>query len=76
MLLTIEQVAERLGCSDAQVRILIRNGDLPYINIGAGNQRRCTRVASEALDAFIAGRQSERPQPRRASQPKPQREWV
>ena len=35
-LLTIEQVAQRLACSDDQVRVLINSGQLNYVNIGTG----------------------------------------
>ena len=44
LLRTIEQAAEYLVCSDDQVRVLIRNLELPYVNIGAGKQRRCIRI--------------------------------
>jgi excisionase family DNA binding protein len=76
MLLSIEQVAERLRCSDDQVRVLIRAGELPYVNIGGGTQRRCIRVQADALEEFIRRRTSSvKPTPRQ-SRPKPSRQWV
>lgn len=76
---TINEVAERLNCSDDQVRILIANRDLPCVNIGSGKTRRCIRVSQEALNGFIESRTSpmeQKKEPRRKSASPAQPEWV
>jgi len=78
-LLTIEQVAQRLACSDDQVRVLINSGQLNYVNIGTGNVRRCVRISGDALHEFIRSRQAVAKSPaesKRRLKPKPRRDWV
>ena len=75
-LLTIENAAERLACSDDQIRKLIKADELTAVNIGSGQQRRCIRVAGDSLRAFIKRRTIQTPAPRRKPLPKPKKEWV
>lgn len=52
-LLTIPQVAERLGVHRATVYDRIAAGDIPVVDIGKGKSK--SRVRSDHLDAFIEG---------------------
>lgn len=56
-LLTLDQVAERLGVSKRHVYRLIELGELASINIAAGARTR-QRVADDELGRFIARRVS------------------
>ena len=47
-MLTIEEVAERLRVSPAQVRAMIRRGELPAVKIGSR-----WRMTSAALEAHL-----------------------
>ena len=76
MLLTIDQSAERLNSSSWQVRLLIEAGDLPYVNIGSGNQRRTIRIEAKALEEFISRRTTSTPAPTKRNSPRSSREWV
>ncbi len=62
-LLTPDEIADRLRVTAEQVRALIRKGQLPAINVGAGSKRPLYRISEEALEEFIAGRQQETPGP-------------
>lgn len=68
-LLTIKEVAQFLGCSEANVYALITSGELPFIQIGI---RKGYRVDSWDLDAFLERRktQSETPAPRKVPTPR------
>ena len=48
-LLTIEQTAQRLGCSKNTVRAVIRKGDLPAVRIGP----RMVRVRETDLEQIL-----------------------
>lgn len=50
--LTIEQVAEDLSVSDAQIRSLLRTGELRGIRVGA---KGLWRIGINDLEDFIAG---------------------
>lgn len=50
--LTVQSVAETLGCSDKYVYQLIQQGDLRAMKLG----ERALRVSDESLQKFIAAR--------------------
>jgi excisionase family DNA binding protein len=57
ILLTVNQVAERLACTKRQVQYLIEAGEIPSLRIGLGKKRQGgLRIPSHAVDAFIAER--------------------
>lgn len=49
--LTIADVAECLNVSAGQIRTLIRNGELPAIQVGGRGQ---WRISADDLDSYIA----------------------
>lgn len=52
--LTIQQVAERLGCSKPHVYRLINTGALPAVDIAPPDSKRSkTRVRLDDLDSFL-----------------------
>jgi excisionase family DNA binding protein len=51
-LLTPSQVASKLQCSVTTVRTMVRNGQLPHIQIGDGKQRVTVRIPESALSQF------------------------
>lgn len=52
--LTIQQVAERLGCSKPHVYRLINSGALPAVDIAPPDSKRSkTRVRLDDLDRFL-----------------------
>ncbi len=51
----IQEVAQRLGCSDTQVRRLIETGVLRAVNIGTNN-RKSWRIPDDAIDAMLDGK--------------------
>jgi len=53
---TIPQVAEKLECKPAHVRRLIDEGELGFVDLSLGQQRRALRVTQEQLDKFISER--------------------
>lgn len=52
LLLTTDDVAQRLNISPRAVRRLTAEGHLPYVQV----TRTCRRIPAEALDEFIAAR--------------------
>lgn len=48
----VQSVAERLGCTDRYVSMLIQDGDLEAMKLGD----RAIRVSEQSVDAFIARR--------------------
>lgn len=50
--ISIQNVAETLGCTDKYVGILIREGNLKAIKLG----ERALRVSEQSLQAFLASR--------------------
>lgn len=58
-LLTIPQVAAKLGVSIGKVHLLFDSGAFPRIRLSS---RRCTRIHPDDLNAYI---ESLRPKPRR-----------
>jgi excisionase family DNA binding protein len=50
--LTVEQVAERLQINPETVRVWIRKGDLPVLDLGS--RRMGYRIKQGELDRFIA----------------------
>lgn len=53
-MLTVKQVAERLGVSESLVRCWIRDRALPHYRVGAKGKRGKIVVAQEDLDEFLA----------------------
>src|SRR6185312_9948945 len=53
-MLTVKQVAERLGVSESLVRSWIRDRALPHYRVGAKGRRGKIVVAQEDLDQFLA----------------------
>ena len=58
MYLTVKQVAERLGISEALVYVWIEGGDLPCYRLGGKGKRGTIRVAEADLTAFLEARKS------------------
>lgn len=56
-LLTVEQAAEYLSCSEANLYALIEAGDLPYVRVG---RRKGYRIDRQDLDAFIESRKQQK----------------
>jgi len=52
-MLTIKQVAERLGLSMTTVYGWISSGALPHFRLGGKGRRGCIRVAESDLAAFL-----------------------
>lgn len=50
--------AQRLGCSVANVYRLVESKQLPFVNVGASEERPTLRFLDEDLDAFIARRRA------------------
>ena len=50
--LSVQSVAETLGCTDKYVSILIREGNLKAMKLG----ERALRISEQSLQAFIASR--------------------
>ena len=55
-LLNLKEVAQRLQISVEQVRGLVGDGELSYINLGRGKKRPRMRFAEEDVDALIERR--------------------
>ena len=55
-LLTIQQAAERIATSERQLREFVRDGLIPYVNMGRGGKRPAYRFRPDDLDAFIGER--------------------
>lgn len=55
-LLTPAQVAERLGVSERSVYVLIGNGHIESVDVGAGTKRTRLRVTDAEVDRFITAR--------------------
>ena len=51
-LLSVEQVARRLGCSPATVRRRIYSGELPAVKLGSG-PKAPVRVAADELERWL-----------------------
>ncbi|MCA9092041.1 MAG: helix-turn-helix domain-containing protein [Planctomycetaceae bacterium] len=68
-LLTIKEVAQLLGCSEANIYALKTAGELPFVQVGI---RKGYRIDSRDLDAFIERRKttSEVPSPRKVPVPR------
>lgn len=60
LLLTIPEAADELRISENSMYRLISAGLLQTVDVGTGRQSR-TRISRAALEAFIAGRATERP---------------
>jgi excisionase family DNA binding protein len=50
LLLTVEQVAERLGLSEGHTRRLIKDSQIAHVRVGA----RAIRVAESDLNGYLA----------------------
>lgn len=59
--LTVEQAANFSGLAVSAVRRLIRLGQLPANNIGAGPQRPTWRIRWKDLEDYLSGRRSVTP---------------
>jgi excisionase family DNA binding protein len=66
-LLKIDEVAQRLSCSEANVYDLIASGELPVVRVG---RQKGYRVDIRDLDAFVSDRKF-RYQPAPVRMPKP-----
>jgi hypothetical protein len=55
-LFDLKQAAIKLDISEEQARGLVRDGDLPYINVGRGKKRPRMRFTEEDLDELIERR--------------------
>jgi excisionase family DNA binding protein len=53
---TLKQAARKLGISDDQVRGLVQDGELQYINTGRGKKRPRMKFTDADLDEFIERR--------------------
>lgn len=52
-LLTPKEAASRLQVTSEQIRCLIRKGQLPAVNVGAGTKRPLYRITHQALNNFL-----------------------
>ena len=65
-MLTVEQVARRLGCSTNHARRLVRSGTITAVTIGLpGAKRQTIRIMEAELARFIES-MTARPQPKPA----------
>jgi excisionase family DNA binding protein len=67
-LLEVAAVAQRLGVSDDQVRLLIARGLLVATDVSTGSKRAAWRIHPDDLDEFLDSRRSQPlvPTPRQA----------
>lgn len=56
MMLTVTEVAEKLGASANTVRNLIESGSLPAINISPANGQKTYRIRQDDLESFLKKR--------------------
>jgi len=63
-MLTVKQISQRLGVSTGKVRNFIRSGELPAVNVGAGDYA-CFRVTEDDLNIFMGNRKVAAPVKRR-----------
>ena len=54
--LTIKQAAARLGVSARTLRKLVNDGELAYVDVGGGRERRSMRFTPQDIEAFLAKR--------------------
>ena len=52
-LLRVDQVAEMLAVSETTVRTLLRNGAIPYVDIGSNAKRKTIRVKEAEVEAYV-----------------------
>ena len=52
-LLRVDQVAEMLAVSETTVRTLLRNGAIPYVEIGSNAKRKTIRVKEAEVEAYV-----------------------
>jgi len=65
-MLTVEQVARRLGCSENHVRRLVRSGAIVPVSIGLpGAKRQTIRIMESELARYVES-MTARPQPKPA----------
>ena len=55
-LLTFARTAARLGVSERTLRKLVDDGELAYIDVGGGRERRSMRFTPQDIEAFLAKR--------------------
>jgi excisionase family DNA binding protein len=55
-MLTTGQAAQHLGCSRRYITRLAREGQLPAVNVSAGQQRPAYRIPTEAVTTYVAQR--------------------
>src|SRR4051794_21694337 len=58
-LLTMRQAAAALGVGERTLRDHLRSGDIRYIDVGRGRQRRALRFAPEDLEDFKRSRRGQ-----------------
>lgn len=52
-LLTVTEVARKMGVNDQRVYLLVRQGKIPYVVLRKGSVKRTLRFAQELLPAEI-----------------------
>ena len=52
-LLRVDQVAEMLAVSETTVCTLLRNGAIPYVDIGSNAKRKTIRVKEAEVEAYV-----------------------
>jgi excisionase family DNA binding protein len=57
-MLTVQQVADKLGVSPALVYGWVNSGTLPCYRLGQAGRRGSIRVAEADVDAFLAGQKT------------------
>ena len=55
-LLTFARTAARLGVAERTLRTLVDDGELAYIDVGGGRERRSMRFTPQDIEAFLAKR--------------------
>jgi excisionase family DNA binding protein len=56
MLLTFREAARRLAISQSTLRRIVAKGDLPVVDMGAGEERAQFRIRISDLEAFVESR--------------------
>ena len=51
-LLTLKEAAERMAISEKHLLAFVKNGSIPFLNVGLGGVRPSYRFRPEALDAW------------------------
>ena len=57
--LTIKQAAARLNLGERTLRQLVDDGELAYVDVGGGRERRSMRFTPQDIEAFLAKRRGQ-----------------